>query len=202
MEGIQSTGNSAQGSSLYFSAKLELNAVVIEKTLSGADSVDFSGSELYKGLTGTAKSIVDKINELLKAKLPNGVQSLNPEEVTAEATADRIVKGATGLFEVYAKQNPDLEGEELLASFIDKVQSGITKGYDDAYSTLEGLGAFAFEGVREGVEKTKVLIEAKLKEFEASKRKELGLDTAAPNVATDTRNSLLAGAGSKLNLVA
>ncbi len=201
MEGIQSAGNSAQGTGYYFNAKIEINAVILEKSLGTQDSVDLNFSELYKGLTGTAKSIVDKINELLKAKLPDGVQSLNPSEVTPEATADRIVKGSTAFFDAYAKQNPTLSGDELINSFMEKIRSGVSKGYDDAFSTLEGLGAFSFEGVKEGVEKTKILIESKLKEFEASKRKELGVESPTDNAAVETSSALLASAGNKINLV-
>ncbi len=162
-------------------AKAEIDIQLIQSSeistsQSDTDDVSISFSDLYKGLSVSAKQLIDKLNELLKADLPNGIQSLKPEDVTPEATADRIVTSVTAFFDSYAKQNPDLEGEELLNAFLDEVSSGITKGYDDAYQTLEGLGAFDYGGVRSGVEETKRLIEAKLAAFETQKRKELGLD--------------------------
>lgn len=161
------------------------------------DSVSLDFQELYKSLSVTARKVIDKLNELLKNDLPNGIQSLNPADVTAEATADRIVRGATAFFDAFAKQNPNLAGEELLNKFMDTIRGGIQSGYDDAYSTLEGLGAFEFEGVREGVEQTRTLIDGKLASFEKAKRKELGLDSddAQATVSGETKNSLIAQAG-------
>lgn len=161
--------------------------------------------DLYKGLSVTADEILQKLNELLKNSLPEGIQSLKPEDVTPEATADRIVKGATAFFDIYAKQNPELEGEELLNSFLDEIKKGIDQGYNDAYQTLEGLGAFDFEGVKSGVEETRKLIDEKLKIFEAFKRKELGLDPQdeiTTAVADSTKKEVLSQVGGKLLSVA
>lgn len=212
MEGIQ-TGISAQASyKLYqVNAKFEIQATILSGSLqedsSGStDTVDTSLSALYQGLTGTAKSVVDKINELLKTKLPNGVQSLKPEEVTPEATAERIVNGVAGLFNAYQKSNPDLGSEELLQKFMDAVRSGVQTGYDDAFDTLQTLGAFEFDGVQDGVEQTKIQIESKLKDLEGKLKKQLGLDV--DGAATDiAKTALLAqgGAavtGSQLSVVA
>lgn len=155
-----------------------------------ADSSSVNFQDLYKSLTITAKEIVDKINEKLSASLPDGVQSLKPEDVTPEATADRIVKGVVGLYSIYAKQNKGLEGEDLLISFIDTVKSGIDAGYSDAIGILENLGAFQYDGVREGLAKTRSLIDEKLAKFETEKRSELGLappkDAAPPKAPSPT----------------
>lgn len=149
------------------------NQLVIDKVLNRSDEVSINFANKYKGLTITAQEIVRKLNELLKDKVPNGLESLNPEEHTAEATATRIVQGATAFYQAFAKQNPGLEDQELLDKFMDTLRSGIQKGYDEAYNTLEGLGAFGVEGVKEGVEETKILIESKLQAFYESKQSEI-----------------------------
>lgn len=141
----------------------------------GKDSVDLSFDQLYKNLSITAKKVIDKLNELLKNELPDGIQSLNPEDHTAEKTADRIVSQVTGLFGAFSKQNPNLEPAELLSSFMEQVRSGVQKGYDEAFDILEGLGAFSFDDVKSGVEQTKVLIEQKLIQFEDKMKIQLGL---------------------------
>ena len=196
--------------SYQLQAQFSLNATVVQNSLTdapqsdSASTVSFDFGDLYKSLSITGKKIIDKLNELLKEKVPNGIQSLKPDEVTPEATADRIVKGTTALFERYAKSNPELSGEELLSRFMKSVRSGVQSGYDDAYETLKGLGAFEFEGVQQGVEQTKMLIESKLKEFETQKRKDLGLDTSevAEVSHSETKSALLAQAGVGLSLVA
>jgi hypothetical protein len=167
------------------------------------DQVDVGIDDLSKALSVKADKIISKLNELLKSKLPDGIQSLKPEDTTPEATADRIVQGATAFFDVFAKQNPDLSPEELLTKFMDTIRGGIQSGYDDASKTLEDLGAFEFDGVKSGIEKTKELIEKKLQAFETQKRKDLGLDSQlAQDVASNTSSEILKQAGGSIHVVA
>ncbi len=182
------------------------DAVVIDASLGTSVSEANKGKAkgdnfqaLYESLSLTAKEIVDKINEQLKVALPNGVQSLTPEEVTPEATAERIVSGVTAFFDTYAKRNKNLEGEELISKFLSEVKRGVDQGYGDAFSFLKGIGAFEVEGVQSGIEKTRSLIDEKFAAFEAQKRKELGLVKDEP--ADDEQNPA-APAGSTLNAVA
>jgi hypothetical protein len=146
--------------------------------------------QLYEALSLTGREIVDKINEQLKLTLPEGVQSLKPEDVTPDATADRIVKGVTAFFEIYAKQKKNLSGDELVDSFISEVQRGVSSGYDDAFKFLEGIGAFKVDGVQDGVEKTRSLIDEKLAAFAAQKKKDLSpvAESEAKAVSTPTES--------------
>lgn len=198
----------AQASSFSFSklsyrqSSQQADILVIQASLSSASAASDQGGvglrDLYKSLSVTAQEVVDKINTALKSSLPNGVQSLKPEEVTPEATADKIVQGATSFFDIFAKQNPDLQGEDLINKFMETIKGGIQTGYDQASQILDDAGAFQFDGVKGGIEKTKGLIEEKLKAWEAHKRKELGLDgglDASAETAALTKNSILAQAG-------
>lgn len=78
-----------------------------------------------------------------------------------------------------------------------EIRKGIDQGYSEAFSILEGLGAFNFEGVLEGVETTKQLIEEKLIAYEAQKREELGLDpiSVKEKVSSSVENEVLSQAG-------
>ncbi len=191
-----------------YSADLLVLQASFKSETNDAASVGINFQDLYKGLSVSAKQMVDKINELLKAKVPNGVQSLSPSEVTPEATADRIVQGATSYFSVYSEQNPDLEGEDLIDSFMKTIRSGIDSGYSDAFNTLKGLGAFGVDGVQSGVEKTKSLIEEKLQKYEDSLRVQMGLEpkyaSTAEDVTSDTTATevLKQAGGSLLNITA
>ena len=122
--------------------------------------------------------------------------------MTPDATAERIVSGVTAFFDAYAKQNPDLEGEELIESFMKEVRSGVDKGYDEAFKILEDLGAFEFDGVKDGVQQTKALIESKLQAWESAKRKELGLETqdTASQVSSEASSGLLAQAANQVSV--
>jgi len=182
------------------------DALIISQTLSsdGIDKVDVGINGLSDSLILKARKIIDKLNELLKTKYPGGIQSLKPEEATPEATADRIVQGSTAFFAAYAKQNPNMDDEELLTSFMELVRKGVEQGYSEAYNILEGLGAFEFEGVKEGIEKTKGLIESKLQLFEKMKREELGLpprlEDDASQISSPTKDELLAESGVSLGV--
>lgn len=159
----------------------DVNVLVIQNSFNSGhagkgDKVDLSFGDIYKSLSITAREILDKINEYIKEEAPEGVQGLKPQDVTPEATADRIVSGATAFFDLYARQNPELEGEELLDSFMETIRGGVDKGYGEAVDILEGLGAFDVEGVKASVEETKRLVDEKLAAYETHMRKELGID--------------------------
>lgn len=178
---------------------LVLSALDDGSSSGDAASVSLDFGSIYKSLSVGTKELIDKINAALGNSLPGGVQSLKPEDVTPDATATKIVQGIAGLFDTFAKQNPDLSAEDLLSKFMEQARKGVEQGFGDAVSTLDNLGAFQFDGVRGGIDQTKQLIEEKLKAFEAQKRKELGLDPAAGDVSTQTaqttKSSVLAQSG-------
>jgi len=138
------------------------------------DRVNVGMKEVYKSLTVLGNEIVDKLDGLLKNSLPEGgIRALKPENHTPEATASRIADGVLALFPVYQKQNPNLKGEELISSFMSTIRGGVKQGYDDAAGILDGLGAFQFNGVKEGISKTMELVEEKLTAFENTFRESL-----------------------------
>ena len=177
---------------------------VLEKTLVNAPEpaakVSFSVLDLPTSLTITGKEVIEKLNELLADAVPNGIESLNPKQYTPEATADRIVQGATAFFDLFAQQNPELEGEELVDAFMTEIESGIDEGFEDAIEILEGLGAFEIEGVREGISQTRALIDEKLLAYESQKREELGLDplNVGDEVKEQISQEVLAQTGSQV----
>jgi hypothetical protein len=188
------TADNSKHSKAEFSANSD--AVILDASLGTSivsNKSDSSSSpsfqELFEALSLTSKEIVDKINEQLKISLPSGIQSLKPEDVTPEATAERIVSGVTVFFDQYAKQNKDLKGDELVDSFIAQVQKGVGQGYDDAFKFLEDIGAFEVDGVKEGIEKTRSLIDEKLAAFSAQKKKDLSPAAAAEVPSKEVVNS-------------
>lgn len=144
---------------------------------STSDLVTANMDGVYKSLTVLGDKVISKLNELLAAEVPEGITSLNPEEHTAEATAQRIADGTTALFSIYAKQNPDKDGEELISSFMETIRGGIKDGYNEAMAALGDIGALDIDGVSSSIEKTMALVEEKLKAYEDTYRQNNGLST-------------------------
>jgi hypothetical protein len=113
----------------------------------------------------------DKARELIakryEADLPK------TDEYTPEKTADKIMKGVGLLFDRFTAQNPKLSQEALVDEFMKLARSGVDKGYSSAFSDLETIGAFEVNGIKDGIERTKMLLEEKLSRFEESKKKPL-----------------------------
>ncbi len=131
-----------------------------------SDAVSVDLSDVYKGLTVLGRKVVSKLDEILAESGAGPVSSLDPSEHTPEKTADRIVGGVLGMIEAYARQNPELEDEEMLNQFMGEVRKGIKQGYEEAVGILEAIGAFEIGGVKEGIEETMRLVEEKLQAFE------------------------------------
>ncbi len=188
--------------------KVEADFLIIQSAFGGdasaGDSSTAAIDSLPKGLSLNAQEIVSKLNELLKKQLPDGIESLKPEEVTPEATADRIVSQVGSLFDAFAKQHPDLEDEELIGKFMKLARQGVEDGYGQAFDILDNLGAFSFDGVKSGIEQTKVLLDDKLGKLEQSLRQRLGLDPVSTeeSVAQSTQSEILKQTGASIKVVA
>lgn len=191
-----------------FNAKSSSDALILssisENSSVTSTNVDLNFSDLYKSLTITSKQIVDKLNDILKNKLPNGLQSLKPEDVTPEASAENVVRGVTSMFTAFAKQNADLAPEELVKKFLEEAKKGVEQGYGDAKKVLQSLGALEIDGVENGISQTRELILQKLDKFAELKLEELtGKTPTVSKTAEITKEVLLQqGGGRVLDLAA
>ncbi|MBL4686553.1 MAG: DUF5610 domain-containing protein [Nannocystaceae bacterium] len=59
---------------------------------------------------------------------------------SAEATSDRIVDASTAMYATFARQNSDLEGEDLIAAFETTLHDSVDLGYGEAREMLDGIG--------------------------------------------------------------
>lgn len=160
------------------------------------DAVTFDGFSSGSALQIKAKELISKLNELLKTDLPDGIESLKPEDYTPEATADRIVNGIAAFYPAFRKQNPELSDSESLEKFTELATKGINQGYDQAFSTLENLGAFEFDGIKDTIEETKKLIFEKLSKFTDSIKNDIDL---TDKIAGSVEDDILKGGGLSLS---
>lgn len=158
------------------------------------DRSDASMKEIYKSLTAVAEEVLRKLEKVLGKDLPGGISSLVPEEHTPEKTSQRIVDGVTALLPVFAKQNPDLEGAELLNKFMETIRGGIDQGYTEAMGILGDIGALDFEGVESGIAETMRLVDEKLKAFGDNYLKKIGVNPETPAVPVVSQVGSIPGA--------
>lgn len=59
---------------------------------------------------------------------------------SAEATSDRIVDASTAMYATFARQNSELEGEDLIAAFETTLHESVDLGYGEAREMLDGIG--------------------------------------------------------------
>jgi len=187
--GIDSAAVTTQLDALQNTSKNQDNLVQTllgsaSESSSGSDVVNVSLKDLYKSLTVLAQTVLEKLQEVLGDQLPDGIASLKPEEHTPDKTAQNIVDGATAFFGVFAKQNSNLKGEDLLNAFMKTIRGGIETGYGQADQILGDIGAYDIDGVKSGIDETKKLVEEKLKAFEDNYRKQNGLTPPEATAST------------------
>lgn len=89
------------------------------------------------------KAALEEINNLIKETTgeENAVQSATDAgmDFSPEATAQRILSFATGFFDKFKENHSELEDEEARSQFVDLIQGGIDRGFEEAREILDGL---------------------------------------------------------------
>ena len=88
------------------------------------------------------KTAIEAINEQLAPELGEKAAQKAYDsglDVSPEATAERIVKGATGFFTAYQEAHPELDSESAMTQFMSVIRGGIDKGFEEAKGILESL---------------------------------------------------------------
>ena len=142
-------------------AKKQLNAAILESTI----NVNLSTANNAHSLV--LKTALEGINEALKESFgDNAIQTAYDAgvDVSAEATADRIVSLSTGFFSAYQQQHPELSQEEAVTAFVDIISGGIDTGFAEARDILTSLSVLQGD-VANNIDKTYELVQDKLQLF-------------------------------------
>jgi hypothetical protein len=146
---------------IYVSQKKQLNAAIIESSLKYNQSIG------DQPLSLVLKTALQGINESLKA---GGVDSSVEDayesgiDFSPEATAERIVAFSTQFFGAYQEQNPDMDEDESLASFVEIIRGGIEQGFGEAKDILGSLKVLDGD-IADNVDKTYELVQKGLQSF-------------------------------------
>jgi gas vesicle protein len=141
--------------------KKDLNSAIIES------QVKLSVSSGNKPMELLYKTALEAINKELEPTLGKGALKKSFDQlidVTPEATAERIINGATAFLGAFKAQNKDLSDEEAMTKFMDVIGSGIDQGFDDAKDILESLSVLEGD-IASNIDLTYDLVQEGLKDF-------------------------------------
>jgi len=141
--------------------KKNLNTAIIKSQL------EVNVSSGNKPMALLYKTALEAINKELEPTLGKGAikKSFDQEiDVSPEATADRIVNGATAFFGAFKAQNSDLSDDEAINKFMEVIGSGIDKGFDEAKDILKSLSVLEGD-VATNIDLTYDLVQEGLKDF-------------------------------------
>ncbi|MGJ8691226.1 MAG: DUF5610 domain-containing protein [Thalassotalea sp.] len=148
-------------SAVQKSKKLQ-NLAVIDASINVNNKATNSAADnpmslLYK----TALAEINK--QLLPIFGENAAQAAYEEnlDVSPQATANRIVQGATAFYDAFKEKNSDLADEAALTEFLTVIGAGIDKGFEEAKDILDSLSVlkgdiasnigFTYEFVQQGL---------------------------------------------------
>jgi len=122
------------------------------------------GNEPMALLYKTALSAINEALDPTTETKPIQTAYDNQVDVSPEATATRIVNFATGFYQAYQQQNPDIAPEESLDNFMSVISGGIETGFNDARDILESLSVLDGK-VASDIDSTYDLVQEGLKQF-------------------------------------
>lgn len=122
------------------------------------------GNEPMALLYKTALSAINEALDPTQETKPIQTAYDNKIDVSPEATATRIVSLATGFFQAFQQQNPDIAPEESLNKFMSVISGGIETGFKDARDILESLSVLDGK-IATDIDSTYDLVQEGLKHF-------------------------------------
>lgn len=142
------------------------------------------------------RTAIDSINEYLEPELgPDaiGQAMVQNQDLSAEATAGRILSQSTAFFDAYAAQHQGENPEDVARNFVALIRGGFEQGFGEAEDILQGLGVLE-EGspIAAGIQKTYALVQKGYDDFLAQKLEALRTPpqaSAPSDTSTNTTNT-------------
>ncbi|AUH51752.1 hypothetical protein CXB49_13445 [Chromobacterium sp. ATCC 53434] len=150
-----SISSGKQSQSLLFQASItHINQIL------NADFSNQDGSQ--QGQSGTSVQISS--TQLSITVQQQDSQSGSDDDTSPQATSQRILQGALGMFGLYQQQHPEQSTSDQAQNFIKLIRQGFEQGYQEATDVLKKLNVFNGD-VSDGVQQTHDLVEKGLDAF-------------------------------------
>lgn len=129
-----------------------------------------NGSATETSLKLLNKTVLEALNKELEADFgANAIQNAYDQgvDVSPQATADRIVQGATAFFASFSEKYSELDEPEQLEAFLETISAGIEKGFNEAKDILNSLNVLQGE-IADNIDQTYSLVQQGLENFRLS----------------------------------
>lgn len=164
------------------------DTVVITGGATGAKSNHISGTNSVDKINLSVGMSIDDVNRLMMSEVGKKVEAMFEEagidpaavaetDWSPEATAERIFRSTTGLFEIWKSQNKEMSEEELIDSFESVLRKSVDQGANEAIGLIEARGFEKEESVVSTARETVSLVHNKFDDYFESLR--TGLEEAA-----------------------
>ncbi|HEY5801271.1 MAG TPA: DUF5610 domain-containing protein [Burkholderiaceae bacterium] len=139
-------------------ARSQLNGQIIQATLAAANDPQAL----------LLKSAINGINDLLAPELgKDALQSVMGQDNSPAGTSGRIVSISTGFFELYKKQHPGEDEEQVLKQFMQTIRGGNDRGFSEARNILQGMKVLGGD-IAGNIDKTYALVQQGYADFESA----------------------------------
>jgi len=130
------------------------------------DRVDIGSDGITPG--GAFKVVTERVLSKIQAVVEEARELLGvgpaPIDTSPEATADRIFNFATGFFETYLAQHPELDDQTARESFVDLVWGAVQQGIQEARDILTAIAPIN-DSVDAGIDRIAQILEERFIQF-------------------------------------
>ena len=123
-----------------------------------------SGGQNSDGSDGSSSSTLQISSTQLSISVQQQSGQSSDDDNSPQATAKRILDGATSLFGLYKQQHPELSADQQAQNFVGLIRQGFEQGYQEATGILKNLNVFNGD-VASGIQQTHDLVEQGLDAF-------------------------------------
>ena len=147
------------------SSKQSDSLVIDALSSSNGDAVTVDLSGIYGSLSETLESVTAKLEKILTDSGVGGLDDVSPEFAEPDFAAASIMTGIEALYSKYKAAADESGDTGQLDAFMAAAKEGIERGFNQAYATLDDIGAFEIPGLKESILTTKDLLFDHLSSF-------------------------------------
>lgn len=151
------------------------------KSFRTADKIDIGGRKI--STADAQKVFTERILERIRTVVGDAKEALGQHhtsmDMSAEATASRIFDFATGFFDTYRSNHPELDENEAKKQFVDLVGGAVQQGIHEARDILSAIAPID-DSTNEKIDMIAAILDDRFSQFLENPVPESALGNAVP----------------------